>query len=87
MKQANEIIISVYSNVYSKQPVSKSLQEVLGNCLRPVYEPLIRSIRRYHEEGRTEDVQQLKKKLCLALRLRASLTGRMPSATCAATAM
>ena len=63
MKQANEIIISVYSNVYSKQPVSKSLQEVLGDCLRPVYEPLIRSIRRYHEEGRTEDVQQLKKKL------------------------
>lgn len=63
MKLLEEIYVSVYDSVYSKQPRTMSFLEVVSQCIQPVHAPLVSAIRGYHEEGDREAVQQMKLKL------------------------
>ena len=63
MKLLEEIYVSVYDSVFSKQPQTMSFLEVVSQCIQPVHAPLISAIRGYHQEGDREAVQQMKLKL------------------------
>ncbi|MDD3040110.1 DUF3987 domain-containing protein [Bacteroides sp.] len=63
MKLLEEIKISVYENVYSKNPKIENFQEIIFNCIHPTYATTINTIRRYHLEGDHEAAQQMKSKL------------------------
>ena len=63
MKLLEEIKVSVYESVYSKQPKVMTFLEVIILCIKPTYAFIINSIRHYYEEGNHEDAQKMKSKL------------------------
>lgn len=63
MKVLEEIKVSVYENVYSKQPKVMSFLEIIFMCIHPVYATIINTIRRYHTEGDQAAAQKLKSQL------------------------
>lgn len=63
MKLLEEIKVSVYDNVYSKNPKIMTFPEVIIMCIHPVYASIINTIRRFYLEGDREAAQQIKSKL------------------------
>ena len=63
MKLLEEIKVSVYDNVYSKNPKIMTFPEVIIMCIHPVYASIINTIRRFYLEGDREAAQQMKSKL------------------------
>lgn len=63
MKALEEIKVSFYENVYSRQPKIMSLLEIIIMCIHPVYAAVINTIRRYHTEGDQAAAQKLKSQL------------------------
>ncbi len=63
MKALEEIKVSVYENVYSKNPKVMSFLEIIFMCIHPVYATIINTIRRYHTEGDQAAAQKLKSQL------------------------
>ncbi len=63
MKALEEIKVSVYPNVYSKQPKVMSFLEIISMCIRPAYADVINTIRRYHAEGDPAAAQKMKNRL------------------------
>ena len=63
MKTIDEIFVSVYGSVYSREPRTSSFRQVMSDCIQPVHASAVETIRRYHAEGDNEAAQRLKRAL------------------------